>query len=318
MGAQPSEQYLDRETLKQLSVLSPWRTGLTIAGDWLVIAAMIALSKWNGSWLVYFAAIIVIAGRMHALGVLIHDFAHYRFLKNKRLSEWIGDIFLAWPILITVDSYRTTHLEHHKHTNTKDDPDFVDREGHSMFTFPASRLSVAFKLTGYLLVWRTIADVFDFHMKKIARKRDRFYVFARIAFYLGVIALTWITDTRDELLFYWVIPFLTLFFAIMYIRAVAEHFCDMDYSGLESGTRTVIPHAWERLFFAPHNVNYHIEHHLYPGVPFYRLPELHEALMADPRYRARAHITRGYTTGLLRECLGFVRQNRPARAVAEA
>ena len=25
----------------------------------------------------------------------------------------------------------------------------------------------------------------------------------------------------------------------------------------------------------PHNINYHLEHHLFPGVPFYNLPKLH-------------------------------------------
>ena len=28
----------------------------------------------------------------------------------------------------------------------------------------------------------------------------------------------------------------------------------------------------------PHKVNYHIEHHLYPSVPFYNLPECHREM----------------------------------------
>jgi fatty acid desaturase len=28
----------------------------------------------------------------------------------------------------------------------------------------------------------------------------------------------------------------------------------------------------------PHEVNYHIEHHLYPSIPFYNLPHCHRAL----------------------------------------
>jgi hypothetical protein len=43
--------------------------------------------------------------------------------------------------------------------------------------------------------------------------------------------------------------------------------------------------------------------YLFPGVPFYNLPELHEALMSDDAYRSKAHVTRGYSTGLVRECL---------------
>ncbi len=35
-----------------------------------------------------------------------------------------------------------------------------------------------------------------------------------------------------------------------------------------------------RFFLFPHHVNYHLEHHLYPAVPHYKLPRLHRLLMA--------------------------------------
>ena len=101
----------------------------------------------------------------------------------------------------------------------------------------------------------------------------------------------------------WIIPFLTLFFMFVYIRGVAEHFGSMDYEEELGSTRTVNPFFWERWFFAPHNINYHLEHHLFPGGPFYNLPRLHAVLMSDDAYRSKAHVTRGYSTGLLRECL---------------
>jgi fatty acid desaturase len=31
-------------------------------------------------------------------------------------------------------------------------------------------------------------------------------------------------------------------------------------------------------FFAPKQVNYHLEHHLYPSIPFYYLPRVHAVL----------------------------------------
>ena len=72
---------------------------------------------------------------------------------------------------------------------------------------------------------------------------------------------------------------------------------------------------WERCFFAPHNINHHIEHHLFPGVPFYNLPKLSAALMRDETYRANAHITRGYSTGVLRECLAAAKRDKPRQLV---
>src|SRR5438445_11912 len=63
------------------------------------------------------------------------------------------------------------------------------------------------------------------------------------------------------------------------------------------------PSTPEKFLLAPHNVHYHVDHHLYPSVPYYNLPRLHAQLLAQPEYMARAHITDGYCTGLRRECV---------------
>ena len=56
-------------------------------------------------------------------------------------------------------------------------------------------------------------------------------------------------------------------------------------------TRTTIPTWLESIFILPCNIGYHIEHHWYPSVPFYRLPELHARLLELPRFRDNADIS---------------------------
>ena len=54
---------------------------------------------------------------------------------------------------------------------------------------------------------------------------------------------------------------------------VAEHTgCNMDANGL-ANTRTTLAGYPIRLLMW--NMPFHAEHHLYPAVPFHRLPELH-------------------------------------------
>jgi fatty acid desaturase len=72
--------------------------------------------------------------------------------------------------------------------------------------------------------------------------------------------------------------------------------------GAFAKTRTTIPTVLDRLFLVPKNVGYHLEHHLYPSVPFYKLPMLHKLLMKGPIYHDAAHVTRGYWR-MLRECM---------------
>lgn len=295
---------ISSKELKRLSALRPWRTVLALVLDWLVIAAAIAASEYSGSAWVYLFAVALIAGRMHAFGVLMHEAAHFRFLRDRRASEWIMDVFAAWPVLATVDGYRQNHLAHHQHTNTEKDPDWIAKIGTAAYTFPQKVWHAALQLFGYLVAINSFRDMAQI-LPRIS-KNDRStlqYKLLRLGFYAGWAALFTVLGIWRGALLYWIVPFFTLFFMFVYIRGVAEHFGSMDYDEELGSTRTVRPYFWERWFFAPHNINYHLEHHLVPGVPFYNLPELHEALMNDDAYRSKAHVTRGYSTGLVRECL---------------
>jgi fatty acid desaturase len=307
---------LDQREIKRLSALTPWRTALAIAFDWTVIAAAIGLSEWIGGIWVWLAAVLVIAGRMHALGVLIHDFAHYRFIADKALSERIGDLLLAWPLMTTVDGYRQNHLAHHRYTNTEKDPDWIIKLGTMHFTFPQKWQYAMTNLMGYLVGVSSYRDLRSLSARLGDKPLPRTYKLWRLGFYAAVAALLFATGAWWGFLIYWVVPFLTFFLLFLYVRSVAEHFGSMDYEHELGSSRTVLPYLAERAFFAPHNVNYHLDHHLYPSVPFYNLPKLHALLLADPEYRAKAHITRGYVTGLVRECLApsETAQVKPAAA----
>ena len=70
------------------------------------------------------------------------------------------------------------------------------------------------------------------------------------------------------------------------LRAVAEHGAPAGYESPLTAARTNLPGrgplGWlVRLALFPHHVNYHIEHHLYPAVPHYRLAALHRRLDAE-------------------------------------
>ncbi len=301
-----ADNYIAAKELKRLSTLQPWRTGMALAIDWAIIVAAIAIVEWSGSWWLYLPAVLVIAGRQHALAVLLHDFGHYRFVPGKSVSDWTADLLIAWPLLATLAGYRRNHLSHHRYVNTDKDPDWKIKLGSREFTFPQEMRFAVLNLLGYLVAVSTVRDL----RKALIRIRaddssTPGYVTLRVGYYVVIAAVLTMTGMWGEFALYWLVPYMTFFFMFMYIRSVADHFGDtMDYSHDLTGTRTVIPFFWERWFFAPHNVNYHIEHHLYASVPYYRLPELSRMLMANPEYAAKAHVTHGFVTGLWSEMVG--------------
>jgi fatty acid desaturase len=78
---------------------------------------------------------------------------------------------------------------------------------------------------------------------------------------------------------------LTVLQPILRLRAIAEHGAVSDLSSPLTAARCNRTAGsffnWlGRALLFPHHVNYHLEHHLYPAVPHYRLPELHRLLQS--------------------------------------
>ena len=129
------------------------------------------------------------------------------------------------------------------------------------------------------------------------------FLVARYGFYLAALSIIAYAGALAGFALYWVVPMFTWLVMIMRIRSIAEHHAIDEPGSAYPSTRTTHPTWLERIFLAPKNVNYHIEHHFFPSVPFYRLPELHAILMSKPGYRESAHLTSTYW-GVLEESVG--------------
>ena len=153
----------------------------------------------------------------------------------------------------------------------------------------------------YLSGLKTGTAVFGFHKNKETRDIPAAIARARLAFFAGLLMASIAFGFWKLLLLYWVIPLLTVFLAIRYIRSVAEHYA-VEHENVLNESRTVLAPFWELWLIAPWGLNYHLEHHLFPGVPCFRLGELHRLLMTRDPYPKIAHITHGYFSGLLSDC----------------
>jgi fatty acid desaturase len=87
---------------------------------------------------------------------------------------------------------------------------------------------------------------------------------------LGIFAVAIGAGNLVPFAIYWLVPIATWLSMILRIRSIAEHYA-LPHDHVWMETRTVIPNLLEALFIAPKNIAYHIEHHQYPSVPFYRL-----------------------------------------------
>ncbi len=125
-------------------------------------------------------------------------------------------------------------------------------------------------------------------------RRDRNMV---IAFHVALLVLFAWSGYLVQYLVLWVLPLVTVVQAILRLRAIAEHGATTDFSSPLTAARTNLAPAWLEWLIFPHQVNYHIEHHLYASVPHYHLPRLHRELRSRGILEGAEAIPFGATLG---------------------
>lgn len=297
---------LNPELLKPLFKINSVKHGAAIVYNWTIILVAAYLSATYLNVFTYFLAIIVIGARMHALAILMHDASHYRFMKNRYWNDLITDMTTMYPLFLTIEKYRINHLAHHKHLNTEEDPDWVSKLPKKEFQFPKTKQEFMLGILSYFLLVQGVKDAIWFvtrfnvlgPTKNPTKKASKV---PQLLFYGTLLTVLTVFSLWKFFLFFWIVPYFSTFLMFQYIRSVSEHFGDLAYDHLLSSSRTVKTNIVEKFLIAPHNVGYHIEHHLYPGVPYYNLPKLHHLLQRTPIYKKHAHLTQGYLSGLLKE-----------------
>jgi fatty acid desaturase len=290
---------LSTNDLRRLSMVSSGRGVAALVFEWLAIAAAIVLCESAGRPVLLMALTTVwIGARLHALGVLMHEATHHRLVEARWLNEALGEVFCGWPLFVSLESYRQNHLAHHQNVNSALDPDWV-RKQKPDWIFPKTRLQLA-----WLLMRDALGlNLFD-HLRgvsEMSKRSDKWSLRSRARWlvYLSVVTFGIASGAWPLLLLYWLLPTLTWLQLVLRIRSIAEHF-GLNGS-LQDATRTTYASFFEGLFLAPHNVGYHLDHHLFPSVPGRHLAELHQLLLRDESFRDQAHISSSYWA-VLREC----------------
>ncbi|RJG04688.1 hypothetical protein D3870_00425 [Noviherbaspirillum cavernae] len=295
---------LERDLLKQLAEPVPARLLLQTLFEWTCIVLLIAAACHFSNIAITLACMLLIATRQHALLALMHEFSHYQFSRRLAwLNDLIGDVLTAFPFFITIHGFRRNHMPHHRHVSTEQDPNWMSSLRKERYRFPKSRTRFFLEMLKHCVGVHTLDDLKGYTLDAgMALDLPRATRIARLVFALALAGLASWFGLWWTLLLYWIVPLATFLMAILYIRDVGEHF-GMPAAGF-AGSRTVRAGWLERILICQNGVNFHAEHHLFPSVPFFRLAQLHEALIENDEYRRNAVVTQGYLTGLIDEVTG--------------
>lgn len=271
---------MDRERILKRS---DWRAWWLVGSNWAAILALLLFAGWYPSILNLLLVWVLLPGRQLGLSVLMHEAGHGTLFASRPLNRWVGQWLCALPTLNDLPSYAAGHLNHHRLAGTPEDPDLANYQA-----YPVERSSFRRKVmrdltgqTGAKLVAGAIRGGLS-HFSGTATSCDRLLLLKQVLVQ-AILAAVLIALGIGWTWWLWAATFMTSYMLVIRLRQIAEHAAVPDANDPDPrrNTRTVTAPFWQRWLLAPNGVNYHLEHHLLPGVPCYHLPAFRARLIEN-------------------------------------
>lgn len=208
----------------------------------LIYLLQIDLEPWK--WQIvplFFLQILLYTGLFITAHDAMHGLVSHQY---RRLNDIIGQVALSLFALFSLKKMLPKHRDHHAYPATEDDPDFHDDKHRSLplwffkfFKGYASWIQIA----GMAIVYNILHHI------------------------LGV--------AQINLILFWLIPSLLSSFQLFYFGTYLPHReTEAGYPDEHRARSNDYP-AWLS-FLTCYHFGYHHEHHLYPWVPWWKLPRV--------------------------------------------
>ena len=261
--------------------------------EWILLVALGAAALRAPLW-AYPILGVLLAGRYHALGVILHDAAHLPPRPRKAPLLRLVELLAGYPLGSTIDAIRYHHLRHHRDSGLPADPYF--KRGIEAPGLPR----VLAQIRGLILVpfWslRPLLGAVAWRVPGARTAYGRVFLqdrsgeslrasaevatcgredLGQLAFTVALVAL-FAQAPRAAMLLYG-LPILGAGLLSSY-RLVCEHvYVPCPDRRVETVVATTHDHhvsPWSAVFMAPRNVGYHLVHHLHPQAGLDALPAL--------------------------------------------
>lgn len=262
--------------------------------DWVWIAACWVAMSYAPAW-TYPLWAVLIGGRIHSFGVILHDAAH-QSIRHKSWQIRFVEIFAGYPMASTLNAMRYHHIRHHRDSGMATDPYFKPTvAGRPLIFFliwarhilliPLWMVRGPYGLLAYVFpgMRNSYARVFlqDKSGKDLTNLPELIDCckaeLGQVIVHAGLFAFTYMQP--DTAWFYYFVP---AFVAALLAghRVLVEHnYRPVTDRKMETIMKTTVDHNLHwlgQLFFAPRNIGFHIAHHLHPQVALENLPKLRQ------------------------------------------
>lgn len=257
---------------KDVAKVSNARGIVELAGYWALIAAAFAVVVATGfQWFAVIVGFIAVAKAQNALLLVGHEAIHYLILRDRRINDWAGEFLTYAPMGIGFRRARLSHLAHHRAPLTEAD-EKIDQQ----LAVPSRRAYL--RHLGAPLLGSYVATALSrfVGVTVTRRARPQFTQEARsaradmVGIIIAQMVLLAVLTAIDWRLypFFWILPLVTLTAFFHRAKGFIDHATLPGESPSLAYSYRV--GALDRMFFGTQQA-YHAEHHLFPGVPHYRL-----------------------------------------------
>ena len=242
---------------------------LTNPTCWLFVLSMAALAAGTAGYLLgqlpAAATIAINAVAIYLVFTVMHDSMHRTAHQSRVVNDLLGRLS-ALPLTVTMPLFRAVHYEHHSHTNDPErDPDLiVSRTPRWALSFWC--VSIVFEYRRHYFgrrMWRDRADLVE--------------ALAMEAFLVAVIVASIVTGTFGTLAVVWLGP------ALIAVTVLALAFDFLPHYPYRSQDRYLDTRVYPGRVL---NVlllgqNYHLVHHLWTTIPWFRYQRVFGQIEAD-------------------------------------
>lgn len=277
----------------------------------LYLGAATTVTRWAEQltgplgWSVRVPLYLLAAASLHGISLFTHEAVHGVLSQHPGWNRALGAI-CAWPVLQNFAAYKVLHLRHHTDLGGGQDPDhyinytprrwlvFLMNWGRLLLGYPAYITMIP------ILGWRH------------GTASDRKWIAFETASTVLLAALVLVSPLpRAALVHGWLIPMLIIN-TLVNIRGMSQHTLLPEPNHPIRGSRTILTNPVTTFFMC--NENYHLEHHLFPRVPWYNLPRLH-ALLKEELTAQGAPFIPSYFAFVRQWVVHTVRRQAPARSL---
>ncbi|HEX9983807.1 MAG TPA: fatty acid desaturase [Thermoanaerobaculia bacterium] len=275
------------EALRELHRKRPLLHALVALGNLTALAGSAVAIVLLDAWYLWLPFAFVAGFAVFNFTVLLHEVVHRAVLTqaDDRSYRLLGLLY-AIPSGISASQFTRWHLDHHAELGS----DEGDPKRHYLSPKRNTRWFKALYFTPALfpIYFRAAAKETASYPADL-RRRIALERLGTVAFQLSLLGLiAWLGGWGVAFKLY-MVPVFFVFPIAFALNRLGQHY-DIDpadpakWSTLMRGSW-----FWDKAYLFS---NYHLEHHYFPGVPFYNLPKLQKLLMAF--YEKRGMTARSY------------------------